>query len=250
MLFESSTRGAAPDSVPYILYPRATAILDSRPVSRWNDTGASSYTVEIWQGGDIVWQETDAKHDSLEYPDDAPALQFATDYLLVVTDNDTGKSSTSDPNKGLGFEVVGAEQRAKIADQQRAISTLADLDAAAQNMALALYLHQFEIHGRGLWAEAAALFQDTSKDRSDAPAVYLHLGDSLAKMKLWAEAQSAYESALKHAQTLHDLESQADALFALWRITSDESQYEQALQLYKDLGAQDKANAIQKEHGP
>jgi tetratricopeptide (TPR) repeat protein len=245
MLLDSGTRSAAPSSIPYILHPRATAILESRPVLRWNDTGASSYTVEIWQGGDKVWQETNATNDSLEYPRDAQALQSATDYLLVVTDNDTGKSSRSDPNKGLGFQVVAAEQRAEIEAQQGAISNLAELDSAAQKMALALYLNQIDINGRGLWGEATALFEEVSKVQPNAPAVPLHLGSSLAKMKLWTEAQSAYELALTQAQTLNDLESQADAYAALWRITGNKVNYDQAVNLYEQIGADDKVASLQ-----
>lgn len=67
--------------------------------------------------------------------------------------------------------MVGAEQQAEIVSKQHAISDLVELDDAAQKMAFALYLDQIEVNDRGLWAEAAALFEENTKDQPGAHAV-------------------------------------------------------------------------------
>ncbi len=248
MLFDSGTRAAPSNSIPYILYPRGTAILDPQPVLRWNHTGASSYTVKIQNEDQTVWEETNATGDSFTYPTDAPVLKPGTTYLLVVTDNDTGRSSDSDPNKGLGFEVAGSEQRVQIETQKKAIWNVTDLDPVAQKMVIALFFEQIDIQGRGLWGEAAALLEEVSSAKLDAPVVRLYRGACLARMKLWREATSEYETALIQAEALDHLESQVEAQVALWRITGDESRYQEALKLYTELGSQDQVEALKKEH--
>jgi len=244
MFFISGSRGAPPSTIPYILYPRNTTILETRPVLRWNDTKSSNYTVEIWQGSDIVWQQDNVSTSEFTYPATAPELQPGKDYLLVVQDNDTGESSNADPNKGLGFQVVNLQQRTELENEQKTIQGVDGLDTSAQEMALALYFYQIQINGRGLWGNAEDLFTEALQLQPESPALHLRLGDSLAKMKLWSEAKAEYEIALSLAQSLADLESQADALVALWQITGDQADFDQAVSLYNQIGAKYNAETL------
>jgi len=248
MLFEPSKRAAPARSIPYILYPRGTAIMESRPLLHWNDTSASSYTVEIRIDDKSVWKKVDATQAVLAYPADVPALKPDTNYLLIVTDNDTGNSSSSDPDKGLGFEVVGKDQHMKIEAQQDAILNTPDLNPAAQKLLLALFFDQTDVHGRGLWGEAAALLDKVSSAQPISPAVRLYRGACLAKMKLWREAASEFESVLEQAKEVGDMESQARAQASLWHITREEGYYQQAIKLYQELGAQEWVQALEQEH--
>jgi hypothetical protein len=250
MWVASGERSVPTSSVPYIIYPRSTTILEPRPLLHWHDTGAVDYTVKIWQGADPIWQQTDVKSNTLMYPSEAPELVAGKDYLLVVTDNTAGVDSTADPNKGLGFQVVSADQRAEIEKQQQAILSLVGLDTGAQKLALALYDNNINIGGRGLWGEACTMLEEVAQVQPKAPAVTLRLGDELDKVELWNEAQAAYKTALIQAQMLKDLESQADALAALWRITGDQTSFNQAVSLYEQIGAKDKADQLQKELKP
>jgi len=250
MWLESGTRTPIPDSVPYILYPRSTSILEPRPILRWHNTGAISYTVEIRQGASLHWRQIEATSDTLAYPANAPELVAGKDYLLVITDNTSGRDSTEDPNKGLGFQVVDASQRVDLENRQQALSNLSDLDPAAQKLALALLYDQVQISGRGLWGEASALLHEVATAQPNAPAVQLRLGDTLGKIKLWGEAEVAYEAAFTMAQTLSQLENQAEALAALWRITGNQAQFDQAVRLYEQLGATSHADKLRNEQGP
>jgi hypothetical protein len=244
MYFISSARGMPPSTIPYILHPRSTTILEAHPLLRWNDTKASSYTVQIWQGTNIVWQQGNVSKNETTYPSRAPELKPGKDYLLVVIDNDTGESSSTDPNKGLGFQVVSTDERTNLEEQQRAIQKVTALDASAQKLALAIYFNQLQIDGRGLWGNATDLLTEVSQSHPNSPAVHLRLGDSFAKIKLWAEARSEYDVALSKAQSLTDLESQADALAAIWHITGDQTNFDQAVNIYEQIGAEDKADQM------
>ena len=250
MFFSSGSRGTYRSDIPYILYPRSTTILEVEPVFEWHDTDGSFYTVELWQGTTLIWSQVEVTGNLLQYPANAPKLLAGKDYLLIVTDKDTGKDSNVDPNKGLGFQVASDAQIVEIERQQNAILSLPDLSLVAQKFALAIYYAQLDVNGRGVWGEASKLLGEVGDVQPAAPAVHLRYGNVLVKMKLWGEAQAEYETALTQAQKLNDLESQADAIAALWRITGEPSQFSQSLNLYRKIGEQDKANALQKENNP
>src|SRR5690606_3627285 len=100
-----SQRGYIAQEIPYIIYPRSSSILTFEPSLYWHDTGASSYTVSIRKDGKSIWENKSISGNYFQYPLSGPDLITAEDYLLIVTDNDTGRSSNEDPAKGLGFEV-------------------------------------------------------------------------------------------------------------------------------------------------
>jgi hypothetical protein len=244
MWFSASVRSTPQPAIPYILYPRSTVILESNPLLRWNDTNAVSYTVEIWQGANVIWQQTNVTGNTLMYPIGSPKLVARKDYLLVVTDNSTNLDSNADPNKSLGFQVVSADQRADFEQQKEDILSLTTLAPEARKLALALIYQQMQINGRGLWGESHSLLEEVVQAQPNAPVVYLRLGDTLSNMKLWNEAKIAYETAIVRAQALSDLESQAEAFAALWRINGDQANFDQAIDLYEQIGAQDQAERL------
>jgi hypothetical protein len=227
--------------IPYILYPRNTAILDDRPLLRWHDAGALSYTVAIVRGGRTLWQQADVSGTEMRYPADAPTLQPEVDYLLSVTDENTGHHSGEDPARGLGFQLLGEAQQSAAEVQRDAILAL-PLDDPARQFALAVYYA-----GQGLRGEALMLL-DTLTATIDAPAIYLWRGDLLLAMQLPTEATQAYQSALNTAEALGDVESQAAAHAGLWRATGDEAHFDQAVTLYEALGDTTATAALREEH--
>lgn len=243
MTFSTRQRGA-PQDIPYILYPRNTIILEARPLLRWHATGVTSYTVSIVSGGKAIWSQSNVVSDTLRYPDDAPVLQPGIDYLLVVQDNATDRTSAEDPAKGLGFRLIGEADRKTIEQRRDEIMGLSALDEPARQLALAVYYSGLQIEGRGLWGEVWTLLESVAQARP-APAVHLRLGDVLAAMKLPDEAEAAYRAALQSAQALGDLESQAAACAGLWWVTGDAANRDKAIELYKQLGDERAIEALQ-----
>ena len=237
-------RGSLPNDVPYIQHPRNTLVLDPHPLLRWHDTGAISYTVAIVQGGRSIWTQQNVVENEMRYPKNAPSLQPGNDYLLVVIDNDTGKTSSDDPTRGIGFRVVAPEHREAIETRRDDILALSSLDGSTRDFALAAYYATWKPpteegekanSGRGLWGEAWLLLESAVQTH-DTPAVHLWTGDVLSAMKLPDEAEAAYQTALGRAEALGDLESQAAAHAGLWRITGDQNHLDRALALYQALG--------------
>ncbi len=247
--------GVLPDDVPYVQHPRNTLILDPRPLLRWHDTGAVSYTVAIVQSGSAIWRQDDVVGNEIRYPEDAPALQADQDYLLLVVDNETGKTSGGDPTRGIGFQVAAPAHREAIESHREAVLALPSLDEPTRDFAMATYYATWRPSteeeagvdtGRGLWGEAWLLLESAAETH-DAPAVHLWTGDVLSAMKLPDEAEAAYQAALERAEALGDLESQAAAQAGLWYVTGDEVHREKAVELYERLGDEAAQQALEEE---
>jgi hypothetical protein len=251
MLFSPGVRGNTATTIPILISPRNTAILDAHPRLRWKDTGAASYIVEIRQGSKSVWTKKEVASTEITYPADAPMLEAGKDYLLVITDPATGRSSSEDSEKGLGFQVVSDTQRSEIEVRRQSILQLSGLDEPSKKLALAIYYANLRIGGRGLLSDARILLEEVAQAKPNEPAVFLRLGDVLAKMKLWDEAENSYKNALAQAEKLQDLETQANALVALWRINpADQAKFDQALRIYEQIGAKDQSEQLRKEFMP
>lgn len=231
---------AAPASFPYILYPRNTQILDAHPLLRWHDTGASSYTVAIIEGGEPIWEQTGVTATEIRYPDDAPPLVPEIIYLLRVRDEETDKDSSEDPIPGLGFHLLDAETATQITATEAEIHALA-LDPAAQQFAQAIYYA-----GQGLHGDALVLL-NTIAQTQDAPAIQLWRGHLLLATRLYSEAEIAYNNALTLATTLGDVETQAQAHIGLWHATKTITHFDKACTLYQQLGDEQAIANLQNE---
>jgi hypothetical protein len=216
-------------TIPFIVYPRSTRILEERPLLRWRDSGATSYTVAIIADGRAIWQETGVTGTELPYPDDAPPLEAGRRYLLEIKDENSGLSSAQEPLRGLGFTLLSVEETNVVRQKEADILALS-LDAAGQQFALAVYYAGQELYGAAL----AAL--DEAIAAQESPQLWLWLGHVLVAMRLNAEAEAAYAAASGMAAAQGDLESQAQAEAQLWRMTSDEAYWDTAVVLYQQLG--------------
>jgi hypothetical protein len=246
----SSRQRASPSQIPYILHPRNTLILDDRPLLRWHDTGASSYTVEIFADGQPVWSRSKVTGNQLRYPKGAPALQTGVDYLLQVRDEASGRISTEDPAKGLGFRLIEPELRAAIQAQQVAIERLPGLDASERKLALAFYYASVgSTSERRLIGEAILLVEE-GRLAASTPAVQLWHGDLLRVVRLSQEAEAAYLAALRQAEQIGDTASQAAAHANLWRITGNATQFDLAINGYQALGEQRAVAVLRSEATP
>jgi hypothetical protein len=233
---------ASVDDIPYVEHPRHTVLLNRQPVLRWHDTGASSYTVIMMQGGKGIWSQKDVVGTELPYPSDE--LQPGLDYGVLVIDNDTGKRSESDPEPGLGFRLVTLAERTEIEAKQAKIDELEFPNQAMHDFTLAVHYASWQDNnGWGLWSEAQLLLESLPPTEN-APAIYLWQGDISQKIRLRPQAETAYQLALEQANTLGDQETQAAAHVGLWQTTGDESHCQPAIALYTQLGDQQQADWV------
>jgi hypothetical protein len=247
----STPRGSYISSVPYILYPRRTLILNDRPTLRWHDTGASSYAAEILLNGKPVWSKIGVTGNKLPYPADVPPLQPDQTYLVLVTDGDTAVSSRDEGVVGLGFQVAAGAEAEVIEAGRNRISAVEGLTQAERDFVLGVYYANLE-EGKQPLGEGWLLLEEVfEKHQLNTPAVHLWRSDVLAGLDLPKEmVEAAYLSALDSAATMDDWESQATAAAGLWRLTGDADYYDRALALYVQLGDQAEVDALEQEKSP
>jgi tetratricopeptide (TPR) repeat protein len=245
--YEFRDRGRGIDEdIPYILFPRQALILDERPLLRWHDTGAASYTVSLETGGEPIWEDDTVTGTELRYPNDAPALEVGNSYHLVVQDNTTSRSSLEDATRGTGFRLAAEAEREFIEQQRERLAGLDALDEAEQQLALAVYLISRtpdDPPAFGYWGEAW-LRLEAAAQVHDTPAVWRWQGEALRAMRLPNEAEHAYQQALQQAEVQGSMEEQAAALAGLWYVTDDQRYFDEAIRLYEELGDEQQAEAL------
>jgi hypothetical protein len=190
------------EPIPYIISPRNTELLSDRPLLKWNPvSGATRYQVQL-EGGGLDWQ-TETKETQVLYGGQEP-LKSGVKYLLTVT-TDKGVSSRQEVGANLMFGLMATE-KAKVVQEEATNLKKQGLSPEAETLALA-YLYE----ANNLKAEAIALLQPLSQQKSQNRVVYSLLGDLLLQTGLNQQAQQAYQQALALAQKSGDQEGEAEA---------------------------------------
>lgn len=204
-----NTRGGDP-TVPYIISPRSTKLLDATPILRWNASpGATNYLVQI-RGSDFAWYQENVTTTALEYPGQ-PSLEPGVTYLLVV-EGDNGKSSQDEGRRGLGFTLLDETEAQPIQANADRINEL-NLSDEAKTLALAqLYA------GHDLIAKAMETLETVVADGNEQVAIHQILGDLYAHNALSLLAEQRYLEALELAGGQDNIESIATMQANLGRV--------------------------------
>ncbi len=197
----SRTATRAPNStIPYIISPRDTALLNDQPILRWNAVpGATRYTVQV-RGGDLDW-ETETSGTEIVYPG-APPLKKGRRYRLIVVANN-GASSEEEEGVSLRFSVLDDQKAELVLAKVRELKQQR-LTKEAEGLALAYLYRSHELN-----AEAIELLEGLVKQGSQITAVYQLLGDIYLQVGLSRLAKGRYLTALQLAKRSEDVEGQA-----------------------------------------
>jgi hypothetical protein len=238
-------RGTNDPLIPYIISPRATKLLNDKPVLRWNDSGAGSFTVQV-RGGDLNWHQEDVTQTELIYPGE-PALEPGTFYLLVVVDSN-GKSSQDEGLKGLGFSVLEEDEAERIRVDADHIAGLG-LSSEAEAFAIAQFYA-----GHGLIAEAIAILGGLVEEGSKQAAVHQALADLYASVGLNLLAEPRYLEAIMLAEAQGNAESLAASRASLGEVYIKLNNTDEATRLltqaragYEALGDTQRAGELEEQ---
>ena len=193
-------RGTPDPLIPYTISPRATKLLNDKPVLRWNDSGADSYTVQV-RGGDLRWRREGVTRSELVYPGE-PALEPGAFYLLVVEDSN-GKSSQDEGLKGLGFSVLDEAEVERLRADAALVEGLSFSSEAEAFAVAQLYA------GSGLVAEAVEILEGLVEEGSEQAAVHQALAEFYVSIGLSPLAESRYLEAIQLAEAEGNIEAQA-----------------------------------------
>ncbi len=253
-------RGSTPDIlIPYLITPRASAILTAQPYIWWNAvTTADSYQVTL-HGADLPWSTlVIAPKHFLVYPAKAPPLVGGNSYSFEITALNQGAviGSSSDVDLAdLSFSVLAP-------DKARSIYTVANqIQGNVKETDAGLILAYYDIQN-GLNADAIAQLTSLTGDLLDnqlptpkaaaallkSPVPYLLLGDLFLENQTTLYASAAYQTAADRAATNQDIEAQAKAAVGLARLATDNEKQATFARAARDfwlqLGAQTQADAV------
>jgi tetratricopeptide (TPR) repeat protein len=190
-------------TIPYLISPRQTYILNGNPTLRWNSIpGAMRYQVEVSGNGE-PWT-VEVRETQVEYAGEP--LQPGYRYQVTVTaDNGTSTQSEND----VGFTILGGEEA------QGVRTELARLERPPLTEETAFeWVDVYSPHG--LYADAIEVLEEQIRNGNQTLDVYGALGDLHRWVGLNALAVEWYEKALELAtgktEQVQELQKQIDDL--------------------------------------
>lgn len=237
------TRPIQDPNIPYVISPRNTRILTTKPTLRWNPVeGANSYEVRI-QGIGFMWQ-TEVEGTGVAYGCEK-LLQPGAGYELVVN-ADNGASSLEESS--IRFYLLEEKEAGSIRSE---VEQLQKRPLSEEGKALALvYLYR----RNGLQAEAIEVLADLVAAGNETTAVHLLLADLYQDSDLVFLAQRQYLQALDLAKQEENWEAQAISQVELGAMEEviDELQlatefYEEALASYRILGDEEQIRELEQK---
>lgn len=194
--------------IPYIITPRATLILNDRPLLRWNAIDTESYQVKVI--GDGVNWEVQVQENQVRYSGELP-LQPGGNYQVIVYANNEA-SSLDEEVQGFGFKLVDERTGQRL---QHQIAQLQQQSLSETGKALAIaHLYSSE----GLFAEAIATLETLANNETQTAAVYRLLGELYWQIGLPLLAEQSYKRAIELAVSPKDAEDKAAAQTGLGEI--------------------------------
>jgi hypothetical protein len=250
-------RGTMVDAtIPYLISPRATLVLDGRPRIIWHSViGADSYRVTV-RGDGLEWSSLvkGATSDSLVYPDKAPALAPNVAYTVEIAALANGaeiSSSAQEDAPGISFKVIPASILAVLDDVPSKLSTITESDVVKLILSQVYADNQLYAAALDQLNPSQKIVRDTRFSTSPIP--QLVLGDIYLQTGVKPEAQKAYRLALDLALKADDLESQTLALIGLARLEINPQRQAElakdAIDQWTALGAMVEAKRTAEEFG-
>ena len=217
----SSEQGGINANIPYIISPRKTNLLDSRPTISWNPVeGATDYRVRV-QGPGVDWRQT-VKATELVYPEEEAPLQPGGYYQVIVRAGN--KSSIHDKGTKLGFRLLSEEASDRIQEQVDRIQEQ-DWSEPEKTLAIAHLYSQ-----KDLRIEAIELLHSLTEGGSQPATIFLMLGDLYWQVELPLLARDNYLQAFQLAQEEDNLWQQTKAAASLAKLYEAIEEKEEASQ--------------------
>jgi hypothetical protein len=233
-------RSGEDPTIPYLISPRSTAVLERQLRLRWHNIGAASYRVRVW-GDQVDWSiETDQAE--AVFPGESQSIRSGGYYQVEITAN-TGASSKANP---VGFTFLGDEGVKQVQQRVGDITQLA-LNRESEVLALA-YLYQSD----DLKAAAIQQLETVVQAGVRTAAVYQLLGELYQASELLQLAKINYVKAFELAKTANSLEQQAELQQHLGEVNEALAQLSNALywfrsaqSSYRQLGDAEQVQMLQ-----
>jgi hypothetical protein len=236
----SVLRGETNNRIPYILYPRNTALLTDKPLLKWQPiSGIETYTVLLISDDNQMRPSLQVSGSEANWPSNWPPMEQDSIYVLQVEGGGSNSNTNNPNNNGLGFWLLPIEKLEEVKIIEFYLRSQNLSSSAIERLVAELYLNY------GLYGEAAQLLNQILT-KANYAAVWLTLGQIYLNMGLVQEAQMTFNQALINARSGGEMEIEAETNVGLglsaW-ILNDKDEaiayYLEAKSIFKQLGHQD-----------
>jgi Tetratricopeptide repeat len=235
--------GGIDASVPYLISPRHTLLLNNSPSLYWNSVpGASLYTIQLnGINGKVKEYQSKANRFTLPTP-----LLPATHYWFTIQ-ADTGESSQADGTSNLDFRILRPAEASVV--QAKATQILQQkLNKQATALLLAEFYSTYSLpesvisnygltsqnfRSYTLTAEAITVLETLIQQGDQSPVVYRTLGDLYWQSGLYLMANETYRKAIELSTEPEDIEEKTLAQYGLGEINAATKQVDTAVQFYR-----------------
>ncbi|MEG3989953.1 hypothetical protein QUA13_22835 [Microcoleus sp. S28C3] len=200
--------------IPYIISPRHTKLLDSKPILRWNPVaGATRYKLSLRENGAKLNWEMTVSGTQAVYAGE-PALKPGASYKLIVEAN-TGASSESAVGEGnIEFGLLDENEVERVKSEIGTIDKQVPNENAKKLAISSVYLNA------NLIAEAREILESLQQTGVKTPPIYRTLGDLyLEKLQLVPQAEVYYSKVINTAKP-DDIEELTAARYGLGQVHS------------------------------
>ena len=207
---EVPLRGGNDQSIPFIISPRKTKLLSSRPFISWNAVETSDfYSVTLLGPEGRVWSRT-SESAEMPYPSDESSLEEGVNYAIKVT---TSLGVSSDEGiPGLAFSVMSQDEQRQV---EMAMTQLSENGLTAEAKA---YAEAYTYQNYGLLTEAITIFESLEQNISLNSDSYHFLGSLYEEVRLNYHARDFYLKALEIAEEQKHEIAKAKAFYSLGNI--------------------------------
>lgn len=236
------TRSGNDPTIPFVISPRNTNVIDSQQLLRWNPVaGARDYRVSV-TGPDVKWEKS-VKQSQVLFSD--VALKPGMRYRVMVT-AENGPSSQSET--GIGFSILDSAAAAQIKSDISALQRQ-ELSEEAQVLAIAHLERSNELYGSAIDRLEVWLMRGNK-----SAAVSQLAGDLNRQVELPGLARDHYVVGLEIMRRDGNLAGQAEVLNSLGQVDRDSDRLkaaigwlEEAQKRYRELGDGERVQQLEQE---
>ncbi len=213
--------------IPYIISPRRTKLLDSKPILRWNPVaGATSYKLSLRENGaKLNWEMTVSGTEAV-YPGE-PALKPGVRYRLIVETNTGASSESAVGERDTEFSLLDEKEVEGVKEAVGAIDKQLSNPAAKKLATAQIYL------SNNLNAEAIETLESLPKAGVETAPIYRKLGELYReRSQLMPQAEIYYQKAIETAKP-DENEELTEARYGLAQVYLSMRNYAEAIEYLK-----------------
>ncbi len=242
--------GGSDPSIPYIISPRLTFLLNTKHVIRWNEVlGVKDYLVRITKDSEVIWEER-VNGTEIVYSGEHPLEPGAAYVPTVEADNSTSSGSDETP---LAFQIISENIAEEVREVVEDIDN-ADLTVEEKAIRKARLFNSLNLKDEAIKTLEQLLVEHQFSQECQQATIFLTLGKLYGSVGLNLLAEDRYSKAQALSASAENSQVLAEAtaglagvklLLALGKINQAIDLSSQARDTYTQLGDEASAQRLE-----